>query len=62
MSDFVVDTVQEAATKVVADTEVIILAREAQEQIFRMLMDPPEPNERLRQAMQLSRELDQDNA
>lgn len=50
LSEFVVASAQEAAAKVIQDHEVIQLSRADQIAFVSALLDPPEPNARLRQA------------
>ena len=57
VSDFVVTAAIEAANKVITDTELIRLSREAQQRLVELLLDPPEPNAALRAAFARHREL-----
>jgi uncharacterized protein (DUF1778 family) len=50
LSEFVVASAQEAATKVIQEHETIRLSRAEQIAFVTALLDPPAPNERLRQA------------
>lgn len=50
VSDFVVQSVQEAAKTVVPDHEVLRLNRRQSEAFVKILLDPPEPNAALQQA------------
>ena len=51
LSEFVVDSAQEAATKVIQESEIIRLSREEQIAFVSVLLSPPEPGARLRQAV-----------
>lgn len=50
VSDFVVNTVQEAAKAVIRDHEVLRLNRSQSRAFVETLLHPPEPNEALEQA------------
>ena len=50
VSDFVVQSVQEAAKTVVRDHEMLRLNRRQSEAFVKILLDPPEPNAALREA------------
>ncbi|MBK7001467.1 MAG: DUF1778 domain-containing protein [Rhodoferax sp.] len=50
LSEFVVSSAQEAATRIIDAHENIRLSREEQMQFVSTLLNPPEPSERLRQA------------
>ena len=50
VSDFVIQTVQEAAQSVIQDHEVIRLNREQSSAFVDLLLHPPPPNKRLRNA------------
>jgi len=50
LSEFVVASAQEAATRIIQAHEAIQLSREDQIRFVSALLDPPEPNARLRQA------------
>jgi uncharacterized protein (DUF1778 family) len=50
LTDFVISSAQEAATKTIKDFEILTLCDEAREVFVNALLNPPEPNERLRAA------------
>lgn len=50
LTDFVLTSAQEAATKTIKDFEILTLCDEAREVFIKALMNPPAPNERLRRA------------
>jgi len=50
LSDFVVASAQEVATRVIQEHETIRLSRAEQIAFVTALLDPPAPNERLRKA------------
>ena len=50
LSEFVVASAQEAATRIIDTHENIRLSREDQIRFVSTLLNPPEPSERLRQA------------
>lgn len=50
LSEFVVASAQEAATRIIDAHESIRLSREDQIQFVSALLNPPEPSDRLRQA------------
>lgn len=50
LSEFVIDSTQEAANRVVQEHELIRLAREEQMAFASALLNPPAPGARLRQA------------
>lgn len=50
LSEFVVASAQEVATRVIQEHETIRLSRVEQIAFVTALLDPPAPNERLRQA------------
>jgi uncharacterized protein (DUF1778 family) len=50
LSEFVIASAQEAATRVIQEHETIRLSRAEQIAFVTALLDPPAPNERLRQA------------
>jgi uncharacterized protein (DUF1778 family) len=50
LSEFVIDSTQKAASKVVEEHELIRLTREEQIAFVSTLLNPPEPGARLRQA------------
>lgn len=50
LSEFVVSSAQDAATRIIEAHENIRLSREDQIRFVSTLLDPPEPGERLRQA------------
>jgi len=55
LSDFVVDAVQQKAEQVIHDHEIIVLTEEDRKVFFEALLNPPEPNEKLREAFELYR-------
>lgn len=57
LSEFVVASAQEAATRIIAEHETIRLSREEQIRFVSALLNPPEPTDRLRQAAQQYRGL-----
>lgn len=57
LSEFVVASAQEAATRIIAEHETISLSREEQIRFVSALLNPPEPTDRLRQAAQQYRSL-----
>jgi uncharacterized protein (DUF1778 family) len=50
LSEFVVASAQEAAVRIIEQHETIRLSREEQIRFVSILLNPPEPSERLRQA------------
>ncbi|MBS76023.1 MULTISPECIES: DUF1778 domain-containing protein [unclassified Variovorax] len=52
LSELVIDSTQEAATKIVQEHEVIRLNREEQIAFVTALLAPPEPGPRLKKAVQ----------
>ncbi len=52
LSEFVIDSTQEAAAKIVQEQELIRLSREEQISFVTALLNPPEPGARLRQAVE----------
>jgi uncharacterized protein (DUF1778 family) len=50
LSEFVVTSAQDAARRVIAEHESIQLSREEQQTFVQALLQPPEPNERLKRA------------
>jgi uncharacterized protein (DUF1778 family) len=50
LSDFVVTSAQDAARRVIAEHESIQLSREEQQAFVQALLQPPEPNARLKRA------------
>ncbi len=52
LSELVIDSTQEAATKIVQEHEVIRLSREEQIAFVTALLAPPEPGPRLKKAVQ----------
>jgi len=52
LSEFVVASAQEAATRIIEAHETIRLEREDQIKFVQALLNPPKPNARLRQAAQ----------
>jgi uncharacterized protein (DUF1778 family) len=57
LSDFVVSAALDAAQRVIADTEVIRLSREASETLAAALIKPSAPNKALRRAAARHRRL-----
>jgi uncharacterized protein (DUF1778 family) len=57
VSDFVVTAAQDAARKVIAETEIITLSRAASEQVAALLSAPPEPTPALKRAAAARRRL-----
>jgi uncharacterized protein (DUF1778 family) len=57
LSDFVVSAALDAAQRVIADTEVIRLSREASQALAAALIKPPAPSKALRQAATRHRRL-----
>jgi uncharacterized protein (DUF1778 family) len=51
VADFVVDVALQQAEQVVSTYDPIVLTREEWTRFQTMLLDPPEPNERLQQAL-----------
>lgn len=56
LSEFVIDSTQEAATKIVQDHELIRLSREEQIAFVMALLNPSEPGARLRRAVESYRQ------
>lgn len=52
LSEFVIESTQEAATKVVKEHETIQLSREEQMSFVSALLNPSEPGSRLRRAVE----------
>lgn len=52
LSEFVIDSTQQAAARLVQEHELIRLSREEQAAFVAALLEPAEPGERLRQAAQ----------
>lgn len=50
LTDFVLTSAQEAATKTIKDFEILSLCDEAREVFIKALMNPPVPNEALQAA------------
>ena len=50
LTDFVLTSAHEAATRTIKDFEVLTLFDEAREVFVRALMNPPQPNKALREA------------
>jgi uncharacterized protein (DUF1778 family) len=57
VSDFIVEAAQQAAHRTIEETTIIRVAVEDQRRIMEAILNPPEPNEALRRAMQRRREL-----
>jgi len=56
LSEFVIDSAQEAAAKIVQEHEVIRLSREEQAAFVSALLTPSEPGARLKKAVQSYRQ------
>lgn len=50
LTDFVLNSVQEKARKIVEDHEIILASKRDQQLFFRSVMNPQKPNEKLRKA------------
>jgi uncharacterized protein (DUF1778 family) len=57
VSDFVVAAAQEAASRTIAETEIIRLSVEDQRRIAEAILSPPEPAPAMRRAFRRHREL-----
>ncbi len=57
LTDFVVDVAVRQAEQVVREHESIVLTRKEWTRFQTMLLDPPEPNERLQQALDAHRRI-----
>ena len=57
LSDFVVSAARVAALETIETMESIKLSRDAQALFVQLLLDPPEPNDALRRAVQAHEEL-----
>jgi uncharacterized protein (DUF1778 family) len=57
LTDFVVAAADEAACRVIDQTEIIHLSLEDQRQLAEAILNPPEPNEAWKKAVQRHREL-----
>ena len=57
VSDFLVAAAQEAASRTIAETEIIRLSVEDQRRVAQAILDPLEPTPSLRKAFQRHREL-----
>ena len=57
VSDFIASSGVSAARKVIAETEIITLSREASIQFAELLANPPEPTEALKKAVEHRRRL-----
>ena len=57
VSDFVVAAAQEAASRTIAETEIIRLSVEDQRRIAEAILNPPEPTPAMRRAFQRHGEL-----
>jgi uncharacterized protein (DUF1778 family) len=55
LSEFVIDSTQEAAARIVQEHEIIRLSREEQLSFVSALLNPPEPGARLRKAVEAYR-------
>lgn len=56
LSEFVIDSTQRAATRIVQEHELIRLSREEQLAFVSALLNPPEPGARLRKAVESYRQ------
>ena len=56
LSEFVVDSTQEATTRIVQDHEIIRLSREEQVAFVSAVLNPPEPGARLLKAVKRYRQ------
>lgn len=56
LSEFVIDSTQEAAARIVQEHELIRLSREEQLAFVSALLNPPEPGARLRKAVEAYRQ------
>jgi uncharacterized protein (DUF1778 family) len=52
LTDFVVSSAREAATRTIEETEIIRLSVEGQRQLAEALLNPPKPNAALKHAFQ----------
>ena len=52
LTEFVVSSLQEAATRTIQEQELITLSRDDQQIFVRALLSPPAPNQKLRRAAQ----------
>jgi len=57
LTDFVVAAADEAACRTIEQTEIIHLSLEDQRQLAEAILNPPEPNEAWKKAVQRRREL-----
>ena len=57
VSEFIVDAAEQVAQKTIEETTIIRLSVEDQRQIMEALLNPPEPNEALRRALEARRRL-----
>lgn len=57
LTEFLLDAAQEKAERVIEQHEVIRLSEEDQKIFFAALLNPPPPNEALKKAFQLHKEL-----
>ena len=57
MSELVIDSTQEAATKILQEQEIIRLSREEQVAFVNALLTPSEPGARLKKAVQRYRQM-----
>lgn len=55
LTEFVVSSLQEAATRTIQEQELITLSRDDQQLFVRALLSPPAPNQKLRRAAQTYR-------
>ena len=56
LSEFVIHSAQDAATKIVQEHEAIRLSHEEQIAFVKTLLNPPEPGNRLKEAVRFYRE------
>jgi uncharacterized protein (DUF1778 family) len=57
LTDFVVSSAREAASRTIEETEIIRLSVEGQRQLAEALLNPPKPNAALKRAFQRRRQL-----
>ncbi len=56
LTDFMIDSLQQAAQRVIKENEILMLNEVDQQQFIDTLLNPPQPNEKLRIAMQRYKE------
>lgn len=57
LTEFVITTLQERASQVVKEHDIIVLSDKDREVFFDALLNPPEPNEKLREAVRKKQEI-----